>query len=68
MIRKVDLYLSNILMDLSNWRRTIFVDMNTKDIHYLDSSLFSAILQLEMVINPPEESAASDDDGDLELF
>ena len=68
MIRKVDLYLSNILMDLSNWRRTIFVDMNTKDIHYLDSSLFSAILQLEMVINPPEESGASDDDGDLELF
>ncbi len=66
LIRKIDLYLSNIMLDLINWRKTIFVTQDAKDIHYLDSSLFSAILQLEMVLNNNADEA--DDGEDLELF
>ena len=64
--RKVNLYLNNIVLDLIAWRRTIFIDQNTKDIHYLDSSLFSAILQLELVLN--EDKSMVDGGDDLELF
>jgi hypothetical protein len=64
--RKINLYLSNIILDLAAWRKTIFVDQNTKDIHYLDSSLFSAILQLELVLNEDEDTVDGGDD--LELF
>lgn len=65
-IRKINLFLTNIVLDLSTWRKTIFVEQNTKDIHYLDSSLFSAILQLELVLN--EEKGAIGGGEDLELF
>jgi PAS domain S-box-containing protein len=64
--RKINLYMSNIILDLSTWRKTIFVDQDTKDIHYLDSSLFSAILQLELVLN--EDKDTVDGGDDLELF
>ncbi len=64
--RKINLYLNNIVLDLISWRKTIFIDQNTKDIHYLDSSLFSAILQLELVLN--EDKSAVDGGDDLELF
>jgi len=64
--RKVNLYLNNIVLDLVTWRRTIFIEQNSKDIHYLDSSLFSAILQLELVLN--EDKNAVDGGDDLELF
>lgn len=63
--KKMELFLSNILFDLSNWRRTIFTDHSAKDIHYLDSSLFSTILQFELIFN--EEEVIEDDD-DFELF
>ena len=65
-MRKVNLYLSNIILDLGAWRKTIFIDQNTKDIHYLDSSLFSAILQLELVLNEDKDSV--DGGEELELF
>lgn len=67
-VRKIELFLSNILLDLSNWRRTIFVDQSANDIHYLDASLFSAILQLELVINEGQQIEEEDDDDDFELF
>ena len=62
---KVELYLSNIMLDLSTWRRTVFIDQSATDIHYLDSSLFSTILQFEMIFN---QDQVVDDDNDLELF
>lgn len=64
--RKISMFLANLLLDLSNWRRTVFVDQSARDIHYLDSSLFSTILQLELIIN--ENDKAEDDEDDLELF
>lgn len=67
-VRKIELFLSNILLDMSNWRRTIFVDQSANDIHYLDASLFSAILQLELVLNEGQQIEEEDDDDDFELF
>ncbi len=64
--RKITMFLTNLTLDLSNWRRAIFVEKTAKDIHYLDSSLFSTILQLELIINENEE--LEDDGDDLELF
>lgn len=66
--RKTTMFLTNLLLDLSGWRKTIFVDQTARDIHYLDSSLFSAILQLELVINENQEVSSDDDDDDFELF
>lgn len=66
-IRKIELFLSNILLDMSNWRTTIFVDQSANDIHYLDASLFSAILQLELVLNEGQKIEEEEDD-DFELF
>ena len=63
--RKIELFLSNILLDLSNWRRTVFVDFSANDIHYLDSSLFSTILQFELIFN---DADAIEDEDDFELF
>ena len=48
------LFLENIFQDLKNWKRAIFVDQDTKDIHYLDASLFSSCLQLEMNLTQAE--------------
>ncbi len=56
--------LLSVLEDLSNWRKSIFVEQNARDIHYLDSSLLNSCLQIESVLAKPEE----DDDNDLELF
>lgn len=67
-VRKIELFLSNILLDMSNWRRTIFVDQSANDIHYLDASLFSAILQFELVLNEGQQIEEEDDDDDFELF
>ncbi len=47
--KKTELYLSNIMLDLSNWRCNEFVEQTTNDIRYLDSSLFSTILQFELI-------------------
>ena len=55
----------SVLEDLSNWRKTIFVEQNARDIHYLDSSLLNSCLQIESVLKDDSEE---DDDNDLELF
>jgi YesN/AraC family two-component response regulator len=61
------LFLDNIRMDLCDWRDRIFIKKNTSDIHYLDSSLFSSCLQLQLKLGNPSVSVP-DDDNDLELF
>lgn len=65
-IIKIELFLTNIIVDLSNWRRVIFIEKATNDIHYLDSSLFSAILQLEMALD--DRDSYSGDSDNLEFF
>lgn len=67
--RKLNIFLANFMMDIATWRRTIFIEKNTHDIHYLDASLFSAILQLELVVNEKEAVVADEDEDDsFELF
>lgn len=62
--KKIILLLTNILLDLSNWRKTIFIEQQTNDIHYLDSSLLSSCLQIEMIVKEKE----IEQEDDLELF
>ncbi len=59
------MYLTNILYDLTSWRNTIFITKDTIDVHYLDSSLLSSCLQVEMIF---QEKNMDDGDGELELF
>jgi len=54
----------SVLEDLSNWRDTIFIKQDAKDIHYLDSSLLNSCLQIENILEDKE----IDNDNDLELF
>jgi CheY-like chemotaxis protein len=63
--QKLGLILRSIFADLQNWRKTVFVEQSTGDIHYLDSSLLSSCLQAELIFK--NEELANDDD-DLELF
>ncbi len=63
--KKIKLYLSNIMLDLTNWRRNVFVEQTTNDIHYLDSSLFSTILQFELIFNKAD---TIEDEDDFEMF
>jgi len=61
---KLCLILRSILADLTNWRKTIFIDRATEDIHYLDSSLLSSCLQVELIF----KDAKIEEDDELELF
>lgn len=57
--------LLSVLEDLSNWRKTIFIEQNAKDIHYLDSSLLNSCLQIENIL---EDRQIDNEENDLELF
>ncbi len=64
--KKILLLLDGITTDLVSWRNSIFIDKSAIDIHYLDSSLFSSCVQLELELS---DSHISDNDEDiLELF
>ena len=63
--KKMLLFLENITIDLSSWRRIVFIEQSANDIHYMDSSLFSSILQLELIFNTDQEHENEDD---FELF
>jgi len=65
---KIALYLNSIHSDLSAWRDAIFVSCSTKDIHYLDSSLFSSVLQMELDIKTDGFGGAAEEGNDIELF
>ncbi len=62
--QKVGLILRNIFADLANWRKTVFIEQSTEDIHYLDSSLLSSCLQVEIIFNDSQIA----DEEELELF
>jgi len=66
-LRKLTKLLDMVRLDLFDWRNTIFISKSTADIHYLDSSLFSSCLQIEMILSE-EEKQITDDEDDLELF
>lgn len=63
--KKMLLFLENIVIDLSGWRKIVFIEQSANDIHYMDSSLFSSILQLELVFNTDQKN---EDEDDFELF
>lgn len=63
--KNIKIFLENIFVDLKSWRNTIFVKKDTNDIHYLDSSLFSSCLQMELSLTGVK---ADDDEDDFELF
>lgn len=52
-----------IINDLEKWLEVIFVEQSTEDIHYLDASFSSNILEIEKVFVEEDE-----DEGDLEFF
>ena len=60
---KIESLFSNLLEDLIQWRINIFETKVAVDIHYLDSSIFSSILQLQLNIS--DDPTPSDD---FELF
>ena len=51
-----------IINDLEKWLEVIFVEQSTEDIHYLDASFSSNILEIEKVF------IEDDDEGELEFF
>lgn len=66
-MKKIILLLSGIQSDLSEWRRQLFVSQSTLDIHYLDSSLFSTCLQIELILSDEVDEIESSEE-DLILF
>jgi len=52
-----------IINDLEKWLQIIFIDNSTDDIHYLDASFSSNILEIEQIFLECDEN-----DDDLEFF
>jgi YesN/AraC family two-component response regulator len=61
----IKIFMKNIIDDLKSWRNTIFIMKDTQDIHYLDSSLFSSCLQMELSLTGVK---ADNDEDNFELF
>lgn len=66
-MRKIAIILDGIKSDLAAWRQVIFIEQSALDIHYLDSSLFSACLQIELALSDEIYEIESEED-DLILF
>jgi len=64
--KKLITFLKNTIDDMRSWRENVFINQSAIDIHYLDSSLLSVILQIELLFSPDEDEI--DDDTELELF
>jgi len=56
--------LIGIVKDLEQWIQVIFVERSTEDIHYLDASFSSNILEVENLFVETDNS----EDDDLEFF
>jgi len=52
--------------DLTDWLRTVFINRNTQDIHYFDTSFSNSILEVESIFNNISEEL--DEEDDLEFF
>lgn len=66
-MRKVIVLLEGIQSDLCDWRQLLFVERRALDIHYLDSSLFSTCLQIELILSEETQEIDSAED-ELILF
>ena len=55
--------LISIIQDLEKWLNVIFTEQSTDDIHYLDASFASNVVEIEAIFADLE-----DDDDDLEFF
>ena len=66
-MRKVIVLLEGIQSDLCDWRQLLFVERRALDIHYLDSSLFSTCLQIELILSEEAHEIDSAED-ELILF
>jgi CheY-like chemotaxis protein len=64
---RLGILLQGIQSELKDWRELIFVEQSAIDIHYLDSSLFSNCLQIELLLNDSVDEVA-DDGEDLVFF
>jgi len=60
-------YLETVRDGLKDWRKSIFIEQNAEDIHYLDTSLISATLQIEVLISDHEQDIEADE-SDLDFF
>ncbi len=47
---KLKLPLESMLNDLMHWRNSIFINRNTKDIHFLDSSIIATCIQIDALV------------------
>lgn len=66
-LHKLYILLNGIQGDLVSWRNNIFIDQSALDIHYFDSSLFSACLQIELAVSD-DVKAVDTAEEDFELF
>lgn len=62
-IETIRVFLESIFEDLTSWGSTIFQEQIAQDIHYLDASLFSSCLQLELSLTQAEMP-----EEDIEFF
>ncbi len=61
--KKILVILNAIAEDLIGWTEAVLKEKTAVDIHYLDASLFSSIIQFEMVLTP-----AGEEDDSLDFF
>lgn len=47
----VSIYIKAIIDDLSTWRKSVFVNQDAENIHYLDQTLLSSIAQLQIMLS-----------------
>ena len=59
------MYTHSIVEDLALWRKSIFIDQQTDNIHYLDHSLFSTVLHIELLFS---DETSTDIENDIEFF
>lgn len=52
----IAIYIKAIISDLSMWRKSVFVDQNAEDIHYLDKTLLSSITQLQIMLSEQDDT------------
>lgn len=69
---KLRFYIQGLIDDLGTWKKYIFIEPNTPDIHYLDASLLEncAVIEHYILTEPQEEDidAEEEEDEGLEFF
>lgn len=57
----VEQMLENIFNDLNKWWHNVFVTQEATNIHYLDSSLYSSCMQIEMLLGQKLQNGTSEE-------